>query len=81
MSDRDDQKLYPIAEWHEDDGAVLWWLCPIDSPPYVGSPITSDWPFLEKHHPQLFFSMLPAVWEWPDYKTHRDNGHFKDDRI
>lgn len=28
----------PIAEYHEDMGAVLWWKFPITEAPYVGSP-------------------------------------------
>jgi hypothetical protein len=37
----------PLSEWHEDDGAVLWWAFPIVEPPYVGTPNDSDWPFDE----------------------------------
>jgi hypothetical protein len=33
----------PLAEYHEDLGPVLWWLLPVDEPPYVGSPLDSDW--------------------------------------
>ncbi|MBF5091956.1 hypothetical protein F1640_18550 [Novosphingobium sp. NBM11] len=29
----------PLHEWHEDYGNVLWWLWPIDEPPYVGTPL------------------------------------------
>lgn len=29
----------PFHEWHEDIGDVLWWLWPIESAPYVGSPV------------------------------------------
>lgn len=29
----------PFHEWHEDIGSVLWWLWPIEQPPYVGSPL------------------------------------------
>ena len=36
-------KAIPIDEWHEDDGVVLWWRFPIVEPPYVGSPLCSDW--------------------------------------
>jgi hypothetical protein len=27
------------SDWHEDYGPVLWWLWPIEQPPYVGSPL------------------------------------------
>lgn len=29
----------PFGEWHEDIGDVLWWLWPIESAPYCGSPV------------------------------------------
>jgi len=29
----------PFHEWHEDIGDVIWWLWPIEQPPYVGSPL------------------------------------------
>jgi hypothetical protein len=36
---------FPFAAWHEDEHDVLWWRFPICEPPYVGSPLCSDWPF------------------------------------
>lgn len=41
------RKLRPIEEWHEDMGNCLWWRLPIDEPPYVGSPLDSDWPLTD----------------------------------
>jgi hypothetical protein len=35
----------PLSEWHEDDGAVLWWNFPISEPPYAGTPLDSSWPY------------------------------------
>lgn len=32
-------KPRPAHEWHEDIGNVLWWLWPIEQPPYVGTPL------------------------------------------
>lgn len=32
----------PIEEWHEDHGDVIWWKLPIEEPPYVGTPLDSD---------------------------------------
>lgn len=32
-------KPLPLHDWHEDMGDVLWWLWPIEQPPYVGSPL------------------------------------------
>jgi hypothetical protein len=29
--------LRPLAEYHEDNGTVLWWHLPIQEPPYVGA--------------------------------------------
>lgn len=37
----------PITEYHEDEGAVLWWLFPISEPPYCGTPGDSGWPFTQ----------------------------------
>jgi hypothetical protein len=31
------RQLRPVADWHDDDGTVLWWHLPVDDPPYVGS--------------------------------------------
>lgn len=35
-------ELTPEEEWHEDDGNVIWWKLPINEPPYVGTPLDSD---------------------------------------
>lgn len=37
-------EVKPIEEWHEDDGYVLFWTLPGDDPPYIGSPLCSDFP-------------------------------------
>ena len=44
----------PLAEWHEDMDAVLWWRFPIEEPPFVGTPLDSDWPGYHTH-----FTALP----------------------
>lgn len=49
----------PYSEYHEDFGAVLWWLMPIDEPPYVGAPDCSDWPFGPEHEKRLWWTPLP----------------------
>jgi len=41
--------LRAADDWHEDDGFVLWWTVPIEEPPYVGSPLCSDWPGYHTH--------------------------------
>lgn len=39
--------IYPVAklaeEWSEEDGNVIWHKFPIDEPPYVGTPLDSNW--------------------------------------
>lgn len=37
-------QLRPGEDWHEDLGNVLWWWLPIREPPYVGTPLDSNWP-------------------------------------
>jgi len=51
----------PVSEWHEDIGDVLWWRFPIEEPPYVGSPLDTDWP---GHH--THFTLLPVPQEGAD---------------
>ena len=36
--------LRPVDDWHEDIGDVMWFRYPIEEPPMVTSPISSDWP-------------------------------------
>ena len=38
------ERLHPYADWHEDDGPVLWYAVPVEEPPYCGEPLCSDWP-------------------------------------
>jgi hypothetical protein len=49
-------RVYPIEDYHEDIGPVLWWKFPIVVPPYVGSPLCRDWPDYHTH-----FSRIPEV--------------------
>lgn len=50
MEKDDLSTLRPFADWHEDFGPCLWYQIdtekaePIGQPPYVGSPLDSDWP-------------------------------------
>ncbi|WP_213956293.1 hypothetical protein [Variovorax sp. dw_954] len=39
----------PLADWHEDYGAALWWAFPVNEAPYSGSPLSSDWPGYHTH--------------------------------
>lgn len=34
----------PLADWHEDDGAVVWWRFLVDEPAWIGTPLDEDWP-------------------------------------
>jgi hypothetical protein len=43
------QNPRPLDEYHEDYGSVLWWLLPVNEPPYVGAPGDSDWPGYHTH--------------------------------
>lgn len=37
-------RLRPLGEWRGSSfGQVLWWRVPIREPPYVSSPLSSDW--------------------------------------
>lgn len=46
-------KLRPFDEYHEDKGDVLWWKLPIEEPPWVGSPLSMDWPGYHTHWSHL----------------------------
>lgn len=39
----------PFDQWTEADGPVLWWTSPITEPPYVGTPLDTDWPYYHTH--------------------------------
>ena len=39
----------PLEEWDEDYGDVLWWVFPIEEPPYIGSPLDLAWPGYHTH--------------------------------
>ena len=43
------QQPRPLEEWGEDYGDVLWWVFPIEEPPYAGSPLDADWPGYHTH--------------------------------
>lgn len=52
----------PYDEWHEDIGAVLWCVFPIESPPYCGTPLDSDFP-RDRNMEPLYTYWTPL----PDY--------------
>lgn len=50
----------PLAEWHEDDGPVIWWRFCRDERPdeasWIGTPLDDDWPGYHAHwtsHPPI----------------------------
>jgi hypothetical protein len=51
----------PFAEWHEDDGAALWWKAPVQEPPFSGTPGDSDWPFNEEDEMVLWWTPLNQI--------------------
>ncbi|MEK4355172.1 hypothetical protein MKX41_30755 [Paenibacillus sp. FSL R5-0475] len=50
----------PIDEWHEDLGDVLWWIFPVNEPPYCGSPMDMDWPDYHTHWTPLVYPVSPV---------------------
>lgn len=48
-----------LDEWHEDHGSVLWWLLPVQEPPYCGTPLDDDWPFEDDERPVWTVLQLP----------------------
>lgn len=55
---REEIRLRPKDDWHEDHGSVLWWKVPIDEPPYVGSPLDTDFPEYMTHWQPLVMPLL-----------------------
>lgn len=56
--------LHSVEEWNEDFDTCLFWRIPIEEPPMVTSPISSDW--IEDYF--THFSIIPKVWETYQYK-------------
>jgi hypothetical protein len=50
----------PGEQWHEDDGFCLWWLFPIEEPPYSGSPLCDDWPGYHTHFTRISIPLPQA---------------------
>ena len=46
--------------WSDDDGSVLWWLLPVEEPPYVGTPTDDGWPFYEEDEHRLYWTRIPT---------------------
>lgn len=58
---RDARTPRPLADWHDDRGAVLWWRFPVDEPPYCGHPNCDDWPGYHTHWTPLVVPHEPAA--------------------
>ena len=43
----------PLSEWHDDVGPCLWWRFPVAEPPYVGDPMSNDWPGYHTHFTRI----------------------------
>ena len=52
----------PGEQWHEDDGACLWWRFPIEESPWSGDPRGDDWPGYHTHFTRIVCP-LPQVGE------------------
>lgn len=51
----DHDAVRTLAEWHEDDGPVVWWRFLVDEPAWIGTPLDDDWPGYHTHwtpHPK-----------------------------
>jgi hypothetical protein len=51
----------PLAEYHEDQGVVLWWKFPVDEPPYMGTPLDYEWPGYHTHWTPLIVPDAPQA--------------------
>ncbi len=49
----------PLAEWHEDNGPVLWWRFPVDESPWCGTPNDDEWPHYHTHWTPLVVPAAP----------------------
>ncbi len=48
----------PLEDWHEDQGACLWWHFPVCEEPYVGSPLDNNFPSYVTHYTPIFIPTL-----------------------
>ena len=55
-----DVSVRSIDEWDESDGFCLWWRFPVEEPPFVGSPLDSDWPGYHTHFTRIVVPDAPA---------------------
>lgn len=48
-----------LSMWTEDVGDCLWWRFPVEEPPYVGSPLDTDWPGYHTHWTRIHVPEAP----------------------
>lgn len=53
-------QVLPLSEWHEDYGAAIWWSFPVQEPPYVGSPLDTNWPGYHTHWSPIVTPKAPG---------------------
>lgn len=55
-------RLRPFREWDDDFGNVLWFVVPVNEPPFhVGTPHDSDWTFPPVPNHQIAWCELPEL--------------------
>ena len=65
------ERARTLAEWHEDDGPVLWWKFPLSEPPYVGSPLDTGFPVEVTIRDSVRgYTYTQHFGGWPGYHTH-----------
>jgi hypothetical protein len=52
----------PLDAWEESEGPVLWWVFPIEEPPYCGTPLDTDWPGYHTHWTSIRVPGKGAQW-------------------
>lgn len=52
-------RALPLSQYREDEGPVLWWRFPVDEPPYVGSPLDTEWPGYHTHWTRIVVPDAP----------------------
>lgn len=52
------RQIRSLEQWDEEQGNVLWWRLPVDEPPYVGTPLDSNWPGYHTHWTPI---QMPAL--------------------
>lgn len=43
----------PKEEWNEEEGLCLWWEFPVNTQPYVGTPLDKDFPSNVTHFTKI----------------------------